>query len=96
MKFILFLMLTTGAPPVTPEHWMLTAAEFDDEAACKAALQWFAKNSTRTRPNGVCLPKASKPAEAPVEPAKCCHPVASHAMSAQNASEGTRPQMRPR
>lgn len=72
-KFVMFLMLQTGAAPVTPEHWMLASAEFDDLRACEAALNWFAKNATRVRPNGVCLPKASKPVEtapAPVEKAK--------------------------
>lgn len=63
MKYILILMLTTGSAPVTPEHWMLTTAEFDDEAACQSAALKLQRSAKRTSVNAMCVPKGSAPSE---------------------------------
>jgi len=58
MKYILFVLFTTGSAPVTPEHHFITNAEFDDRAVCEAALSGF-KSIPRYRVEGFCAPKSS-------------------------------------
>jgi hypothetical protein len=57
MKYILFLIFSTGAAPVTPEHHFAMNAEFDDRAVCEAAMEGF-KNLQRYRVEALCLPKS--------------------------------------
>jgi hypothetical protein len=57
-KWILFVFFSTGAAPITPEHYYAISAEFDDRAACEAVLDGL-KNWRRHNPNGFCAPKSS-------------------------------------
>ena len=67
MKYILILMLSRGAAPVTPEHYMLTTAEFDDREACELVIKQI-KSAATSKVVAHCFPKGSKPAEPKVEP----------------------------
>ena len=66
MKYVLILMLTGGAPPVTPGYHMLTSAEFDDFAACEFAVKEIKATAT-SRVVARCFPKGSKEPEAKPE-----------------------------
>jgi hypothetical protein len=59
MKYILFLLIEAGSGVASVDRMAAMSAEFDDQQACHAAVQWFAKNSNRTRPAAICLPKAT-------------------------------------
>lgn len=69
MKYILFLLLEAGTGVVSVDRMAMVTAEFDDRPACVAAVEWFARNSTKTRPNAVCLPKGTPKVEPEVKPA---------------------------
>lgn len=66
MKWMLFLVLTTGSPPTTPGHFVSQVIKFDDRLMCEGFLDDM---RTRLRSQwrvdvGFCFPSSSSQLDA--------------------------------